>query len=126
MRFEKLYLIINFLINKVIDPHNRPCNAVLSGKFILFILLLIKLSVLRWAVTFLLLPFQLQILEWRKGKQNDASSGILNQAGATALVPLWWGGHQVAASRGSRRGRRHCFHCSCHTCDAEYQVCGGG
>lgn len=47
MRFEKLYLIINFLINKVIDPHNRPCNAVLSGKFILFILLLIKLSVLR-------------------------------------------------------------------------------
>ena len=74
----------------------------------------------------LLLPFQLQILEWRKGKQNDASSGILNQAGATAPVPLWWGGHQAAASRGARSGRRHCFHCSCHTCDAEYQVCGGG
>ena len=34
-------------MSKVIDPHNRPRNAVLSGKFVLFILLLIKLSVLR-------------------------------------------------------------------------------
>lgn len=34
----------------------------------------------------LLLPFSYRSLEWRKGKQNDASSGILNQA-AGKLLP---------------------------------------